>query len=57
MIIATQRFSSKQKSHHCSADWVWKGIAFEAWHVVMDKDGNLGLVNISKAPINWFDLG
>lgn len=32
-------------------------MVFRAWHVVMDADGNLGLVDISKAPINWSDLG
>lgn len=44
---ALQKFSSKLKSHHFSADWVWKGIGFGAWHIVMDVESNLGLVDRS----------
>ena len=53
--MAAHKFSSKLKSHHFSADWVWKGIVFGAWHVVVDADGNLGLLDISNALINWSD--
>jgi hypothetical protein len=57
MIIAIQNFSLKLKSHHFSADWVRKGIGFVTWHIVMDADGNLALVDRLNAPMHWFDHG
>ncbi len=32
-------------------------MVFRVWSVVMDADGELGLVDISNAPFNWSDLG
>lgn len=32
-------------------------MGFGVWHVVMDADGNLGLVDRSNAPKHWFDPG
>lgn len=53
---ALQKFSLKLKSHHFSADWGWKGLGFGVWHIVMDGEGNLGLVDRSNAQMHWFDL-
>lgn len=58
MIIATPKLSSKlNASHKFSAYWVGKVLVVKAWHVVMDADGYLGLVDISNAPFNWSDFG
>ncbi len=58
MIIATPKlFSKLNASHEFSAYWVWKVMVFSAWHVVMDADGNLGLVDKLNAPINCSDFG
>jgi len=43
MFLAIKNFF-RTKIPSFFADWLWKVIGFEAWHVVMDAAGNLGLL-------------